>query len=492
MYFKFSFLNQVKKNNFFQIIDDEEGSISKNDLINNINKISNFFHKKKKIIFFPENNIKSITLLLSFIYNGSKIFILNDDNYLDDIDNLIGKFKPQLIIGNFQKIKFLKKKIKNLKYFNNFLTYDGKFKNCFLFENLIKNKISKKLNIKKNIKAEIICSTSGTTGFPKKIHFMKDNFISRAINSNSGYKIKKGKFLITTPFYHSLALKCLFMALLSKNKIILMNNFTTFKCKRILKKNDRIIWHTSSSQIKEMIINFNKQFINNKNIISIISCADSLDKKFKIMLKNAKYDFFDTYGCAETDGISSVLINTNVKDLNTVGKVNKSHKVKILINKKLTELPNKIGEICARTKLICNKINDKLQNKNFFFKNYYKTGDLGYFDKKKNLFITGRKKNLIIISGVNLYPERIENILRKNNKIKNAAVIGGKSLEKGQSIVAFISTIKKITEIEVINYLMNKIPSFCLPKKIYILKKIPTNEIGKVDRYKLHSYLNQF
>ena len=53
MYFKFSFLNQVKKNNFFQIIDDEEGSISKNDLINNINKISNFFHKKKKNNFFP-------------------------------------------------------------------------------------------------------------------------------------------------------------------------------------------------------------------------------------------------------------------------------------------------------------------------------------------------------------------------------------------------------------------------------------------------------
>jgi len=66
------------------------------------------------------------------------------------------------------------------------------------------------------------------------------------------------------------------------------------------------------------------------------------------------------------------------------------------------------------------------------FKNgWYYTGDLGYLDEKNNLYLKGRKKNLIVLAnGLNVYPEDIENVLQANPLVKDAAVFG--LMENGQ------------------------------------------------------------
>ena len=68
-----------------------------------------------------------------------------------------------------------------------------------------------------------------------------------------------------------------------------------------------------------------------------------------------------------------------MKLFDTVGKINRTHDVKILLNNKFIKTQNQIGEICVKTELICNKINNKTTSKN-----YYRTGDLGYLNKDKN------------------------------------------------------------------------------------------------------------
>ena len=476
-------LSQLRKNNFSETIYDEDNYLLKDDLINNILKISNFFFKKKKILIFPENNIRSIVALISFINLGSKVFIINDGTFIEDINKYINEYKPDLIVGEIEKIKYLKAKVKIINR-TKLLILNGNLRGHYSYENIIKNKKNLNKLLIKSKNSEIICSTSGTTGYPKKIHFTKDKFIKRALASNKIYKIKKGCFLISTPFYHSLALKCLFMAVMSNNKIILIKNFTSFKCIEIFKKNKNIIWHTASSQIKEMIIKYKDKFIKNKNISKIISCADSLDKSFKTKLATANYFFYDTYGCTETDGVTSLLLKKNMKLFDTVGKINRTHDVKILLKNKLIKAQNQIGEICVKTELICNKINN-----NTISKNYYRTGDLGYLDKNKNLFVTGRKKNLIIISGINIYPERIEEVVLKIKGIKNAVILSKKSIIKGEYLILYVTKNSKINENQIMKYLINKIPSFCLPKKIYFLDKIPINKIGKIDRTKLKKIL---
>jgi long-chain acyl-CoA synthetase len=70
---------------------------------------------------------------------------------------------------------------------------------------------------------------------------------------------------------------------------------------------------------------------------------------------------------------------------------------------------------------------------------WYYTGDLGYLDEKNNLYLKGRKKNLIVLAnGLNVYPEDIENILQANPLVKDAAVFGLMENDQGPEVHAVL------------------------------------------------------
>ena len=110
----FNFLRIIKQNQFSNILSDEFENINKNDLIETINKLSSFF-SNKKIVIFPENNVRCISILISLINSCSKVFILNEETYKQDLKDIIKSFKPDYIISSDGIIKFLTK-VKKLNY----------------------------------------------------------------------------------------------------------------------------------------------------------------------------------------------------------------------------------------------------------------------------------------------------------------------------------------------------------------------------------------
>ena len=75
----------------------------------------------------------------------------------------------------------------------------------------------------------------------------------------------------------------------------------------------------------------------------------------------------------------------------------------------------------------------------FFKDGWYYTGDLGYMDEKKNMYLKGRKKNVIVLAnGLNVYPEDIENVLQVNPLVKDAAVFGLMNQDQGPEVHAVL------------------------------------------------------
>jgi long-chain acyl-CoA synthetase len=75
----------------------------------------------------------------------------------------------------------------------------------------------------------------------------------------------------------------------------------------------------------------------------------------------------------------------------------------------------------------------------FFKDGWYYTGDLGYIDEKKNVYLKGRKKNVIVLAnGLNVYPEDIENVLQANQLLKDAAVFGLMDRDQGPEVHAVL------------------------------------------------------
>lgn len=115
------------------------------------------------------------------------------------------------------------------------------------------------------------------------------------------------------------------------------------------------------------------------------------------------------------------------------------------------------------------------------------TGDLAYMDRQGFVFIVGRKKELILVSGFNVYPEEIENVIQQHAKVKEVAVVGVPSEKTGEAVRALV--VRKdnsLTEEELLSYCRHSLAAYKLPNKIIFLDYLPKSILGKTLKKNLH------
>ena len=110
------------------------------------------------------------------------------------------------------------------------------------------------------------------------------------------------------------------------------------------------------------------------------------------------------------------------------------------------------------------------------------TGDVGHGDAEGFFYITDRKKDMLIVNGINVYPREIEEILYHIPGVKEAAVIGVPDPRRGEHPVAFVAANDGVTldEREILNTLRQKLADYKVPKKINFVTALPRNPTGKV------------
>ena len=117
-------------------------------------------------------------------------------------------------------------------------------------------------------------------------------------------------------------------------------------------------------------------------------------------------------------------------------------------------------------------------------KRYFLTGDIGHIDEEGYIIITDRKKDMILVSGFNVYPRDVEDILYKNPKVELAAVVGIPDEKSGERVKAFIklkanetATIEEMQE-----FCRQNMAGYKRPKSIEFRDEIPVSNVGKVLR----------
>jgi long-chain acyl-CoA synthetase len=110
------------------------------------------------------------------------------------------------------------------------------------------------------------------------------------------------------------------------------------------------------------------------------------------------------------------------------------------------------------------------------------TGDLGYRDQDGYYFITDRKKDMLLVNGINVYPREIEEVLYQFPGVKEAAVIGKPDPRKGEQPVAFVTAQEGASPDlgEIRKFLQQKLAGFKNPRKIIMLPALPRNATGKI------------
>ena len=108
-------------------------------------------------------------------------------------------------------------------------------------------------------------------------------------------------------------------------------------------------------------------------------------------------------------------------------------------------------------------------------------------DENGYVRITGRRKEMIIRGGENIYPREIEEFLFTNDKINDAAVVGVPSEHYGEEVAVFIELHEgeNMTVEEVIDFCTNKISRFKIPKHIFFVDEYPLTASGKIQKFVL-------
>ena len=122
---------------------------------------------------------------------------------------------------------------------------------------------------------------------------------------------------------------------------------------------------------------------------------------------------------------------------------------------------------------------------------WLRTGDIGRIDADGRVYIEDRKKDLIIVSGFNVYPNEVENVITTHPEVLEAAVIGVPSAESGEAVQAFV--VKKdpsLDEASLISFCRKRMTGYKTPDHVRFIDELPKSNVGKVLRRELKNLVS--
>jgi long-chain acyl-CoA synthetase len=144
---------------------------------------------------------------------------------------------------------------------------------------------------------------------------------------------------------------------------------------------------------------------------------------------------------------------------------------------------NETGEICVRGgNVMMGYWNQPEETAKVMRDDWLLTGDVGYRDTDGYYFITDRKKDMMIVNGINVYPREIEEVIHHFPGVKEVAVIGVPDARRGEQGLAFVVAAegKTLDEKALHEFLRSKLADYKVPKQIVFLPALPRTATGKI------------
>jgi long-chain acyl-CoA synthetase len=206
-----------------------------------------------------------------------------------------------------------------------------------------------------------------------------------------------------------------------------------------------------------------------------------------------------TTGCTITEGYglseSSAVVCLNVPDnehLGAVGQPTVGTEVQLWDENDVVVADGEEGQVVVRgpqmLKGYWNMPDETL--KAISAEGFFKTGDVGIRLPDGCIKIVDRLKDMIIVSGFNVYPNEVEAVLTDYSDILEAAVIGEADDKTGEKVSAYITVKKHLNEDDIIAYCRTHLTAYKVPKKITIIEELPKSTVGKILRRELRATIN--
>ena len=119
---------------------------------------------------------------------------------------------------------------------------------------------------------------------------------------------------------------------------------------------------------------------------------------------------------------------------------------------------------------------------------WLRTGDVGYLDERGYVYLQDRKKDLILVSGFNVYPNEVEEVVATLPGVLEVAAVAQPDPHSGE-VVALYVVLKdpKVTEQDIIEHCRKSLAGYKVPKFVYFRRELPKSNVGKILRKELRA-----
>lgn len=337
--------------------------------------------------------------------------------------------------------------------------------------------------------------TSGTTGRPKGIMLSHANLLANVESCrNILQAVQEDRFIVLLPMFHSFMLTVgILLPLLVGGSILIIKSVHPMKS--VIEE----IIHRQATMLPSVPAWF-RPFIqaapdSGLPLRLCISGGAALPGE---VLKefNAKFTFplLEGYGLSETSPVASFNPIKGPWKLGSVGLPISNVELSIQDDAGQNLGPGQTGEVCVRGKNVMQGYwNQPEETARVRRGDWLLTGDIGHRDEDGYLFITDRKKDMIIVNGINVYPREIEEVIYRYPGVREAAVVGHNDPRRGEHPVAFVTVLDgvHVEEKSLLHHIREHLADYKVPRKISFLPALPRNATGKILKTQLREIANR-
>lgn len=334
--------------------------------------------------------------------------------------------------------------------------------------------------------------TGGTTGVSKGAELSHLNVLANVIQAKEWIKInlKEGAEIVITPLplYHifSLTANCFIFTAIGGLNVLITNPKDIPGFIKELKK-----WPftaiTGVNTLFNALIN-NPEFakLDFSHLRFAIGGGMAVQKVTAEKWKQlTKVPLLEGYGLSETSPLVTLNLPTAMEYSGNVGLPVPSTIV-VMKDEAGNDLPiGEIGEVCVKGPQVMRGYWNRPEEtaKVITADGFFRTGDVGFMDKLGFIKLVDRKKDMVIVSGFNVFPNEVEEVISSHPKVFECAVVGVPDEKSGEVVKAFI--VKKdfsLTEEEVKDYCRKNLTGYKVPRQVEFRKDLPKSNVGKILR----------
>ncbi len=431
---------------------------------------------------FCDAEVKAIVILENFAHNLEKII---SDTQIETIivtrlGDMLGSLKGAIV--NFV--------VKNIKK----MVPDFQLPGVVTFKQAMKEGAKRNYRrpeVKDSSEVAFFQYTGGTTGVSKGAMLSHKNIVAHTAQLTEWFgpllKDNEAELIVTAiPLYHVFALSVngIFMMSIGAKNLLITNPRDMDGFIKELKKQSFTIL-TGVNTLFNGLMNHAafKSLDFSKLKITVgggMAVQDFTANKWKEVTGSP---LAQGYGLSETSPVLSCNPLDGSERLGSIGLPVPNTELRIYSEEGKVLSTGEIGEICGKGPQVMSGYWNQSNEGVFFDDVWFKTGDMGLMDEDGFFRIVDRKKDMINVSGFNVYPNEVENVIAEHPKVLEVAAIGVPDKKSTEAVKVFVvKADDSLSESELSAFCVENMTGYKKPKYIEFRKDLPKSNVGKILR----------